>query len=334
MEKPAARESPAAKSPTAEDPDVRMMNSPAASSPHRGVAEGVAGGESAHQSHLLNDELQRQMEALRVAILTRVHDDNDADIEHDKHDEGPSLSEEEVVTNWRTRCRHHHDALDLQQAVYLRYLDLKRQEGDDAKLCDADAPSGETLASVDRLRLVLSKKSNYSELKALVLNQHKVSLGVMMVMEAVCILLRERPERLPKRSTAPSPGGGKAEKPNYLKAGRVLLLSGNLLKRVETFDTGRIVSVKMLAALQSRYTSHAGFVPARITQISRTAGALCGWVRAVILEATTLHAAGATPDHFASIDSNLAAGNLLLNEPRMGRDGVVLEHCETLNTNL
>ncbi|XP_061547478.1 dynein axonemal heavy chain 7 isoform X6 [Phycodurus eques] len=98
--------------------------------------------------------------------------------------------------------------------------------------------------------------------------------GVKLVMEAICILKKMKPDRV----TDPSGSGKKVE--DYWGPAKKLLSDLKFLQSLKDFDRDNI-PVNIMAVIRERYISNPDFVPEKIRTASTAAEGLCKWVCAM-----------------------------------------------------
>ena len=98
--------------------------------------------------------------------------------------------------------------------------------------------------------------------------------GVLLVMEAVCLMLEATPDRIP------DPNDPSRKINEWWSASKRLLGDSSLLQRLSDFDRDRM-DKKIMSVIREQYVSDKNFNEESLTKISVAATGLCLWVRAM-----------------------------------------------------
>eukprot|EP00056_Hartaetosiga_gracilis_P013585 m.226506 g.226506 ORF g.226506 m.226506 type:complete len:4004 (+) comp13864_c0_seq2:104-12115(+) len=96
--------------------------------------------------------------------------------------------------------------------------------------------------------------------------------GVRLVMEAVCVMKGQKPEKVT------DPSGNKVL--DYWGPSKKLLGDMKFLESLRTYDKDNI-SPKIMKEIRDKFINHEDFVPSKVAKASSAAEGLCKWVRAM-----------------------------------------------------
>ena len=97
---------------------------------------------------------------------------------------------------------------------------------------------------------------------------------VKLVMEAVCVMLSKRPDRIP------DPNDNSKRIEDYWGPSKKLLGESSFLQSLKDYDKDRIPS-NIIKKIRDRFLSNDDFKPEKMKKVSKAATGLCKWVVAM-----------------------------------------------------
>ena len=114
------------------------------------------------------------------------------------------------------------------------------------------------------------KPSDINEVKALA----KPPATVKLVCEAVCVMLAEKPQRIP------DPDDPSKRIMDYWGPSQKMLADKEFIARLKTYDKDNIAP-KIIKSIKDKYMAQANFTPEAAAKASSAAAGLCKWVYAM-----------------------------------------------------
>eukprot|EP00049_Salpingoeca_infusionum_P016530 m.339145 g.339145 ORF g.339145 m.339145 type:complete len:4022 (-) comp16092_c0_seq1:259-12324(-) len=139
--------------------------------------------------------------------------------------------------------------------------------------------------------------------------------GVKLVMEAVCILKGEKPDKVN------DPGGSGKKVLDYWGPSKRLLGDMKFLQSLRDYDKDNIPA-KAIKEIREKYVTNEEFVPEKVAKASSAAEGLCKWVRAMEAYDRVAKVVAPKKEKLAEAEGELAAAMTLLKEKQDNLAGI------------
>ncbi|KAF2359916.1 Dynein heavy chain AAA module D4 [Trinorchestia longiramus] len=133
--------------------------------------------------------------------------------------------------------------------------------------------------------------------------------GVKLVLEAVCVMLNVKPERVP------DPDGSGKRLMDYWTPSQKLLGDLKFLPMLMEYDKDNIPE-KIVGVVREKYYSHPDFDPKKIRSTSAACEGLCRWVRAMVVYDQVIKIVAPKKEALEAANRELAIQNSKLEEKR------------------